>query len=135
MTMKGTIAPALLLIFCFLLVYLLLVAVRSRRRSSPLLLARPPGPPGWPIIGNLLQILGKTPHRSLADLSRVYGPVMSLKLGSLTTVVISSPEAAREVLKTLDFVFSGRTISETVRAIGQHEVSVAWLPSTSSRWR
>lgn len=134
MTMKGTIAPALLLILCFLLVYLLLVAVKSRRRSSPLL-PRPPGPPGWPIIGNLLQIIGKAPHRSLADLSRVYGPVMSLRLGRLTTVVISSPEAAREVLKTLDLVFSGRTFSETVRAIGHHEVSVAWLPSTSSRWR
>ncbi|KAL1204465.1 Cytochrome P450 76C1 [Cardamine amara subsp. amara] len=99
--MKGTITPALLLIICFLLVYIFLVAVKSRRR-----------PPGWPIIGNIRHIIGKAPHRSLANLSRVYGPVMSLRLGSLTTVVTSS-DAAREVLKTLDLVFSGRTFNET----------------------
>ncbi|EOA25717.1 hypothetical protein CARUB_v10019068mg [Capsella rubella] len=134
--MKHTVVLALLLLLIsFLLTYLLLVAVKSRRRRSSPLLPGPPGPPGWPIIGNLLQIIGKAPHRSLADLSRVYGPVMSLRLGSLTTVVISSPDAAREVLKTLDHVFSGRTFSETVRPIGHHEVSIAWLPSTSSRWR
>ncbi|KAL9833084.1 putative cytochrome P450 [Arabidopsis thaliana] len=136
MTMKHTIALALLLILSFLFTYLILVAVKSRRRrsSSLALLPGPPGPSGWPIIGNLLQIIGKAPHRSFADLSRVYGPVMSLRLGSLTTVVISSPDAAREVLKTLDHVLSGRTFSETVRAFGHHEVSIAWLPSTSSRW-
>ncbi|EFH54615.1 predicted protein [Arabidopsis lyrata subsp. lyrata] len=135
--MKHTIALALLLILGFFLTYLLLVAVKSRRRRSSqlALLPGPPGPSGWPIIGNLLQIIGKAPHRSLADLSRVYGPVMSLRLGSLATVVISSPDAAREVLKTLDHVLSGRTSSETVRAFGHHDVSIAWLPSTSSRWR
>ncbi|VVB06450.1 unnamed protein product [Arabis nemorensis] len=121
---------ALFLIFCFLLSFLLLAAVSSRRRSTVL----PPGPPGWPIIGNLLQI-GKSPHRSFADFSGIYGPVMSLRLGNLTTVVCSSPEAAREVLKTHDQVFSGRTIADPIRAIDHHDVSMAWQPSTSSRWR
>ncbi|CAG7905239.1 hypothetical protein IGI04_014171 [Brassica rapa subsp. trilocularis] len=120
---------ALFLIFCFLLSFILLAAVRSKRRSTLL----PPGPPGWPIIGNILQI-GKAPHRSLADLSRIYGPVMSLRLGSLTTVIISSPEAAREVLKTHDQVLSGRIILDPIQSIHQ-DVSMAWLPSTSPRWR
>ncbi|KAL0866878.1 hypothetical protein Bca101_045996 [Brassica carinata] len=122
---------ALFLIFCVLLSFLLLAAtVRSQRRSTAL----PPGPPGWPIIGNILQI-GKAPHRSLADLSKIYGPVMSLKLGSLTTVIVSSPEAAREVLKTHDQVLSGRIILDPIRSIDHHDVSIAWLPSTSPRWR
>ena len=120
---------ALFLIFCFLLSFILLAAVRSKRRSTLL----PPGPPGWPIIGNILQI-GKAPHRSLADLSRIYGSVMSLRLGSLTTVIISSPEAAREVLKTHDQVLSGRIILDPIQSIHQ-DVSMAWLPSTSPRWR
>ncbi|WZZ51808.1 hypothetical protein YC2023_051915 [Brassica napus] len=139
--MKNTIAPAVLLMFSFLLTYLLLAAVTSRRRSSaPLRLvpSRPPGPPrcvGWPIIG-LLHIIGKAPHFSLATLSRVYGPVMSLRLGSLTTVVISSPEAAREVLRTLDHFFSAQAFSETVRTIGhQGDVSTPRLPSMSPHWR
>ncbi|KAJ4905362.1 Cytochrome P450 76C4 [Raphanus sativus] len=122
---------ALFLIFCFLLSYFLLAAaIRSQRRSTAL----PPGPPGWPIIGNILQI-GKAPHRSLADLSKIYGPVMGLRLGSLTTVIISSPEAAREVLKTHDQVMSGRIIFDPVRSIDHQDVSMAWLPSTSLRWR
>ncbi|CAA7022996.1 unnamed protein product [Microthlaspi erraticum] len=58
----------------------------------------PPGPLRLPLLGNILQIGGK-PHRSLMDLSRTYGSVVSLKLGCLTTVVISSAEAAKQVLK------------------------------------
>ncbi|KFK35289.1 hypothetical protein AALP_AA5G265500 [Arabis alpina] len=60
---------------------------------------------------------------------------MSLRLGNLYTVVFSSPEAAREVLKTQDQIFSGRTIADPVRAIDHHDVSMAWLPPTSSRFR
>ncbi|CAN7056476.1 unnamed protein product, partial [Brassica rapa subsp. trilocularis] len=122
---------ALFLIICFILSFILLAAaVRSQRRSTAL----PPGPPGWPIIGNIFQI-GKAPHRSLADLSRIYGSVMSLRFGSLTTVIISSPEAAREVLKTHDQVLSGRIILDPIRSIDHQDVSMAWLPSTSPRWR
>ncbi|KAJ4905285.1 Cytochrome P450 76C1 [Raphanus sativus] len=134
-------APAVLLTLSFLLTYLLFAAIKSRRRSSGPLRLVPsglPGPPrllGWPIIG-LLHIIGKAPHRSLATLSNFYGPVMSLRLGSLTTVVISSPEAAREVLKTLDHVFSAQVFNETVRTIShQEDVSLPRLPSTSPHWR
>ncbi|XP_010523703.1 PREDICTED: cytochrome P450 76C4-like [Tarenaya hassleriana] len=120
----------LLLFACFLLPCLLLfTAVKSRRRSAVL----PPGPPRLPIIGNILNV-GKNPHHSLAELSKAYGPIMSLKLGTLTTVVVSSPDAAKEVLQVHDQALSGRTFSDPVRAIGHHEVSVVWLPALA-RWR
>ncbi|XP_010544671.1 PREDICTED: cytochrome P450 76C2-like isoform X2 [Tarenaya hassleriana] len=120
----------ILLLACFLLPFLLLFAsAKSRRRSAAL----PPGPPRFPVIGNILDV-GKNPHHSLADLSKTYGPVMSLKLGNLTTVVVSSPEAAKEVLQVHDQVLSGRTPSDPVRAIGHHDVSVVWLPA-SAHWR
>ncbi|MFU0443319.1 cytochrome P450, partial [Candidatus Liberibacter asiaticus] len=45
----------------------------------------PPGPKPLPIIGNLLA-LGDKPHKSLAKLSKTYGPLMSLKLGQVTTI-------------------------------------------------
>ncbi|XVF21713.1 hypothetical protein REPUB_Repub12eG0113900 [Reevesia pubescens] len=61
----------------------------------------PPSPPKLPILGNLHQ-LGTLPHRSLRDLSNKYGPVMLLHLGRLPTVVISSAEAARMVLRNHD---------------------------------
>ena len=57
----------------------------------------PPDPRPLPIIGNLLEF-GDKPQQSLTTLSKTYGPLMSLKLGSSTTIVISSPETAQQVL-------------------------------------
>ncbi|KAL7117024.1 hypothetical protein ACP275_03G045100 [Erythranthe tilingii] len=54
----------------------------------------PPGPFPLPIIGNLL-LLGRNPHRSLAKLSKTYGPLMYLKLGTVQTIVASSPDMAK----------------------------------------
>ncbi|KAK1381080.1 Psoralen synthase [Heracleum sosnowskyi] len=67
----------------------------------------PPSPPKVPIIGNLHQI-GPDPHVSLRDLAQKYGPLMLLKFGSVPVVVVSSADAAQEILKTNDLVFSDR---------------------------
>ncbi|KAF7819855.1 cytochrome P450 CYP736A12-like [Senna tora] len=67
----------------------------------------PPGPPAWPVIGNL-HLLGKLPHRSLQSLSNKYGSIMSLRLGQVQTVVISSGEAVELLLKKNDTVFASR---------------------------
>uniref|UniRef100_A0A5B7CBY6 Cytochrome P450 CYP736A12-like n=1 Tax=Davidia involucrata TaxID=16924 RepID=A0A5B7CBY6_DAVIN len=67
----------------------------------------PPGPPTFPIIGNL-HMLGKLPHRSLQKLAKKYGPIMSMRLGYVPTIIISSPQAAELFLKTHDTVFSSR---------------------------
>ncbi len=64
----------------------------------------PPGPWPWPIMGNLL-MLGKHPHLTLTRWAESYGPLMHLQLGSVNTVVASSPTMAEEFLKTQDHVF------------------------------
>ncbi|XP_010544666.1 PREDICTED: cytochrome P450 76C4-like [Tarenaya hassleriana] len=128
-------APALFLFLflCFLLSCFFVLTSDRSRRSSAGTAAPPPGPPRLPIIGNILD-LGKSPHRSLAELSKTYGPVMSLKLGTVTTVVVSSPEAAKNVLQTHDHVLSARTFNYSVRSFGHHDVSIVWLPPTAP-WR
>ncbi|XP_059599031.1 cytochrome P450 76T24-like [Vitis vinifera] len=60
--------------------------------------------------GGDILMLGDKPHQSLTNLSKTYGPVMSLKLGSISTIVISSPETAKEVLHRNDQAFSGREV-------------------------
>ncbi|KAJ9707297.1 hypothetical protein PVL29_002329 [Vitis rotundifolia] len=61
-----------------------------------------PGTPvPFPIVGNLLN-LGNKPHQSLANLAKIYGRVMSLKLGCVTTVVITSATMVKEVLQKKD---------------------------------
>ncbi|GKF24027.1 cytochrome P450 71A4-like protein, partial [Tanacetum coccineum] len=67
----------------------------------------PPSPPRLPIIGNIHQ-LGSSAHRSLHALSQKYGPLMLIHLGSVPTLVASSAEAAREIMKSHDVSFSNR---------------------------
>ncbi|KAJ1423816.1 Cytochrome P450 [Sesbania bispinosa] len=93
----------------------------------------PPGPSPRPIIGNLLE-LGEKPHKSLAKLAKIHGPVMSLKLGQITTVVISSAEMAKEVLLTNDQFLSNRTIPQSVSVLNHEHYSLAFIP-VSPLWR
>ncbi|KAL3695026.1 hypothetical protein R1sor_008677 [Riccia sorocarpa] len=81
----------------------LILVVNRRRKTANF----PPGPPRWPVIGNLLA-LGKMAHHDMARLSRQYGELMYLKLGVVNSVVVSSPEMAKEFFKVQDSVFSGR---------------------------
>jgi cytochrome P450 len=93
----------------------------------------PPGPPGWPIVGNLLQ-LGEKPHESLYHLAAKYGPLMILRLGMQTTVVASSPAMAKEILKTHDQVFAGRTVPEIAKFLFYRNFSLVWI-DCGPRWR
>ncbi|KAM3357110.1 geraniol 8-hydroxylase-like [Capsicum galapagoense] len=107
----------------FALGFLYTLAKLSSRGSKRL----PPGPSPWPIIGNF-HLLGAKPHVSLANLAKNYGPIMSLKLGQMTTVVISSSTIAKQVLKTQDEAFSTRFIPNVVQAHNYSKFSVVWLP-------
>ncbi|XP_051124788.1 salviol synthase-like [Andrographis paniculata] len=68
----------------------------------------PPGPWKLPLIGNLYNLAGDLPHRALQRLSLKYGPLMHVRLGELSAVVVSSPDAAREVMRTHDVKFASR---------------------------
>ncbi|KAK9277633.1 hypothetical protein L1049_007179 [Liquidambar formosana] len=121
-------------ILCLLLAWTLvqgLLSIARGNKTSPRKLL--PGPIPFPIVGNLFE-LGSNPHKSLAQLAKTHGPIMSLRLGHITTIVISSATMAREVLQKHDLSFSNRFVPDALRAQKHNQVSVAWLP-VSTQWR
>ncbi|MED6196697.1 hypothetical protein PIB30_049831 [Stylosanthes scabra] len=124
----------LLLLMSFVWVSIHVLISNLVAKKSPKSLKLPPGPKPFPIIGNILEF-GNQPHQALAKLSKTYGPIMTMKLGNITTIVISSPQLAKEVLHKYDQIFSYRTIPDSVTALDHHKFSIVWLPPTSTQWR
>ncbi|XP_042037845.1 cytochrome P450 71A6-like [Salvia splendens] len=87
----------------------------------------PPSPPKLPLIGNLHQ-LGPLPHRSLQSLSRRYGPLMLLHFGTVPVLIVSSAEAAREIMKNQDLIFSNRPQLSIASRLFYNNRDVAFAP-------
>ncbi|KAF2945430.1 hypothetical protein DAI22_02g216100 [Oryza sativa Japonica Group] len=113
---------------------LYLTILRRRHASGGRSLALPPGPTPLPLIGNLL-CLGGIFHQTLAKLARVHGPVMTLKLGLTTAVVVSSAEAAREAYTKHDQRLAARPVPDAFRANGFSERSIVFSPSSDPQWK
>lgn len=120
-----------LLISFFLMLFF---ACKTLRKSETGKL--PPGPPQFPLIGNLYQLAtaGSQPHYSLKNLAKKYGPMMHLRLGEVPTVVVSSPEIASEILKTHDTNFAYRPVLLVSTIITYQNNDIAFAPY-GSYWR
>ncbi|KAL2927659.1 Cytochrome P450 76AD1 [Bienertia sinuspersici] len=127
-TMDNT-TLALILSILFVSFQLIRSFVNLSRKSNKL----PPGPKRMPIFGNIFD-LGDKPHRSFANLSKIHGPLISLKLGSVTTIVVSSADVAKEMFLKNDQALANRTIPDSVRAGDHDKLSISWLP-VSAKWR
>ncbi|WOL14375.1 Cytochrome P450 [Canna indica] len=119
-------------IFCLLFsvpLILFLLGHGRRRRSGKL----PPGPPQLPIIGNLHQ-LGAAPQVTLTEMAAEHGPLMFLRLGSIPTLVISSSDAACEVIRHHDLAFSGRPVLFAAKKLSYGLLDVVFVPP-GGYWR
>lgn len=94
-------------LLCVILIKFLQHHYHSEHRQAKLHPPVPPGPKGWPIVGNLTQ-LGPSPHVTLTHWRAQYGDVYSLQLGSWPAVVISGLPTIREALVKKADAFSSR---------------------------
>lgn len=105
-----SISVVLILISCLKFIYINIRRVKVRRkvkvesseneREVEEILSQPPGPfPYWPILGNLTILSQyKNPFEGFSALSKSYGEIYSLKLGTSKFVVVNSVESIKEVL-------------------------------------
>ncbi|KAF5177347.1 Corytuberine synthase [Thalictrum thalictroides] len=93
----------------------------------------PPGPHAWPLIGSLPVLFTNTEvplHVTLTNIAHTHGPIMIIWLGTKPTVVASTAEAAMEILKRNDQVFSGRHIPMSFRLKHHIKYSLVWSDCT-----
>ncbi|MBA0669644.1 hypothetical protein Goklo_029774 [Gossypium klotzschianum] len=71
-------------------------------------------------------MLSMLPHQSLYHLAKNHGAIMSIRLGSVPAVVVSSPEVAEIFLKTHDVVFASRPKFQVLQSIYNGKMGIAF---------
>ncbi|KAI0078411.1 cytochrome P450 [Panus rudis PR-1116 ss-1] len=99
------------------------------RRILPL----PPGPKGYPIIGNLLDLPDIEPWKTFGEWSKIYGNVVYLDLPLRPTVILGSANAALDLLDKRSDIYSDRNVNPMVELTGW-DFNFALMPY-SQRWR
>ncbi|KAJ0973736.1 hypothetical protein J5N97_015701 [Dioscorea zingiberensis] len=118
--------------FFFITILLLLSRLLLRhRRFNPKTL--PPSPPSLPFIGHLHLL--KTPRNfSINSISKLYGPVVSLYLGSRHALILSSLAAAAEALIKNDTLFSNHPNFKVGQPLGYNNTTMFFTPF-GPHWR
>nr|BAM68810.1 putative CYP71AV1 ortholog [Artemisia absinthium] len=98
-------------------------ATRSKSTKNSL-----PEPWRLPIIGHMHHLIGTIPHRGVMDLARKYGSLMHLQLGEVSTIVVSSPKWAKEILTTYDITFANRPETLTGEIVAYHNTDIVLAP-------
>ncbi|KAM6585760.1 hypothetical protein CsatB_012762 [Cannabis sativa] len=79
----------------------------------------PPGPPGWPIVGNLIQVILERRHfiYVVRDLRKKYGPIFTMQMGQRTLIIVTSPDLIHEALVQRGPEFASRPADSPIRLI------------------
>lgn len=70
----------------------------------------PPGPPGWPLIGNILDMPHTKPWLTFAMWGKKYGNISHIEIMGQHIVVLNSVKAAMDMLDKKSTLYSDRPI-------------------------
>ncbi|KVI12065.1 3,9-dihydroxypterocarpan 6A-monooxygenase-like [Cynara cardunculus var. scolymus] len=96
-----------LILFLVSFISIRFILIQSFSSSFRCKFRLPPSPFALPVIGHL-HLLAPIPHQALHKLSTQYGSVFRFFLGSVPCVAVSSPEMAKEFLKTYEASYLDR---------------------------
>lgn len=79
----------------------------------------PPGPPGWPVVGNLFQvILQRRPFMYVVrDLRQKYGPIFTMRMGQRTLIIVTCPDLIHDALVRQGPMFASRPADSPIRLL------------------
>ncbi|KAF3391846.1 hypothetical protein DPV78_010698 [Talaromyces pinophilus] len=93
----------------------------------------PPGPVPLPIVGNLHQLTGN-PFENFEKWHKKYGPLMSLRVGQRTVIVIGSYEIAHDLLDKRSAMYSTRPELHIASKHLAKNMSMALMPG-GKKWQ
>ncbi|KAM0828592.1 hypothetical protein ACQ4PT_067443 [Festuca glaucescens] len=85
----------------------------------------PPVVPGLPLIGNLLQLDEKMPHKTFAKWSEIYGPIYTIRTGASSVVVLNSTEVAKEAMVAKFTSISTRKLAKAFSVLSRDKTMIA----------
>ena len=84
-------------VYLFIVVAVLVCIAWSRTRNTRGVIRLPPGPRGLPVLGYLPWLDPSHPYKTLTALVKRWGPVFSVRLGSVDCVVLADNETIRDL--------------------------------------
>ncbi|THH15045.1 hypothetical protein EUX98_g9525 [Antrodiella citrinella] len=122
-----TAVEAILALTC---VYVAYYGYFVSRRNSML----PPGPKGWPIVGNLFDMPESFHWLKYYEWSKQYGPIISVRLLGRTIIILSSPKYVSEILEKRQMVYTERPVFTMVsELVGWDQITV--LMPANTLWK
>ncbi|KAJ8045773.1 Steroid 17-alpha-hydroxylase/17,20 lyase [Holothuria leucospilota] len=93
----------------------------------------PPGPKGWPLIGNILEFMSDSPpHIIFLEHAKKYGDIFSIRIGQRWTVVLNGVTVIKEALlkKGIEFANRPSTYSTDIITEGGKDISFGQFTPT-----
>ncbi|KAI0260544.1 cytochrome P450 [Gloeopeniophorella convolvens] len=111
------------------IVVLLAIALARflRKKRTPLPL--PPGPKGWPLIGNLLDIPSKNTAQTYSEWGRLYGGIVYANAAGQPLIIINDATIANEMLDKKSSIYSDRPVSHMAGELAGFNGMIGFRPN------